>query len=107
MEKFMKRILMLCLLVAGMATTARAQTVVQMGITTDPDNICNFGLYYSYYSWNGNKIAESYYALLYDFKSNVSYVTVPATVTYDGRTYTVRGISDSEAIGISSNEHSV
>ena len=108
MEKFMKRILMLCLLVVGMATTARAQqTVVQMGITTDPDSICNFGLYYSYYSWNGNKFAESYYALLYDFKSNVSYVTVPATVTYGGRTYAVRGISDSEAIGISSNEHSV
>ena len=108
MEKFMKRILMLCLLVAGMATTARAQqTVVQMDDTTDPDSICNFRLYYSYYSWNGNKIAESYYALLYDFKSNVNYVTVPATVTYGGRTYTVRGISDSEDIGISSNEHSV
>ena len=108
MEKFMKRILMLCLLVAGMATTARAQqTVVQMDDTTDPDSICNFRLYYSYYSWNGNKIAESYYALLYDFKSNVNYVTVPATVTYGGRTYTVRGISDSEGIGISSNEHSV
>lgn len=103
-----KLILLFVLLMAGWAPSARAQqTVVQMGIANDPDNICNFGLYYSYYSWNGNKFAESYYALLYDFKSSASYVTVPATVTYGGRTYTVRGISDSEDIGISLNEHSV
>ena len=106
MKRFRLFLTMLCLM-AGMATTTHAQTVEQMGIAYYPtDSICKLGLYYSYYTFNGHKFGESYYATLYDIKSSATSVTVPATVTHGGHVYTVIGISDEET-GIDLTNHNV
>ena len=104
MEKFMKRILMLCLLMAG--GTASAQMTVLFRDTIS-DGQCLYGLYYSYYDWEGHKISESYYALIRDIVSTSSWVTVPATISKGGKTYYIRGIDEGENLGISTNDHNV
>lgn len=105
MKTTMKRLLMACLLAAGIASAASGQQVMQMGITQD--NVCKYGLYYSYFTYNGFTFGESYYATINDFVNTSTWVTVPATVEYGGRVYQVRGISDSQDIGVSLTEHNI
>lgn len=99
------KIFLLCLLMAGGATKAFGQTVMQMGITTD--TYCKYGLYYSYFTFNGYKFGESYYATIYDFVGTYTSVTVPATIEYGGHVYSVCGISDDDDLAISLEEKSV
>ena len=95
---------MLCLLMAG--GTASAQMTVLFRDTIS-DGQCLYGLYYSYYDWEGHKISESYYALIRDIVSTSSWVTVPATISKGGKTYYIRGIDEGENLGISTNDHNV
>ena len=104
MEKMRKLILLFVLLMAG--GTASAQMTVLFRDTIS-DGQCLYGLYYSYYDWEGHKISESYYALIRDIVSTSSWVTVPATISKGGKTYYIRGIDEGENLGISTNDHNV
>lgn len=103
METLMKRLLTVCLLVVGMAVAAFGQTVMQMGMTSDEN--CNYSLFYSYYTFNGFKYGERYYATITEFYK--SSVIVPATIEYNGQVYSVCGISDAQAIPIVLTEQPV
>ncbi|MBR5963574.1 MAG: leucine-rich repeat protein [Bacteroidaceae bacterium] len=111
MKNALKHTLLLCLLLAGWASTAFGQNVLQKGIYTD-DN-CKYSLFYSYAMYNGHVFSQSYYALIIDFVNTSSYVTVPATVTvYDEEdkrdyTYSVLGISDEEYLSVNSVDHNI
>ena len=104
MEKMRKLIMLFVLLMAG--GTASAQMTVLFRDTIS-DGQCLYGLYYSYYDWEGHKISESYYALIRDIVSTSSWVTVPATISKGGKTYYIRGIDEGENLGISTNDHNV
>ena len=89
MNTYIKRMIVLCLLVVGGAS-AFGQTVQSMGTTQD--NAAIYNLYYSYYNNGyGGKWMESYYATIQKVTPIIGFATIPETITYGDHTYTMKG----------------
>ena len=96
MNTYIKRMIVLCLLVVGGAS-AFGQTVQSMGTTQD--NAAIYNLYYSYYNNGyGGKWMESYYATIQKVTPIIGFATIPETITYGDHTYTVRGFGTSSTV---------